>query len=77
MRVETRLDKQLNEELLKIRDDVKFVGFIFNYCESQEDRQKLLSYILAGNNERKQVLLMASQIGIESGTVEGELEDEE
>lgn len=77
MRVETNLDKQLNEELLKIRDDAKFVEFIFNYCESQEDRQKLLSYILAGNNERKQVLLMASQIGIESGTVEGELEDEE
>ena len=75
-RRETALDMQLKEELLTIKDDAKFVNFIFNYCESQRDRQKLLSYILAGNRERKQVLLMASQIGIESGTVEGELEDE-
>ena len=73
---ETALDIQLKDELLTIKDDAKFVNFIFNYCESQSDREKLLSYILAGNRERKQVLLMASQIGIESGTVEGELEDE-
>lgn len=73
---ETALDIQLKDELLTIKDDAKFVNFIFNYCESQSDREQLLSYILAGNRERKQVLLMASQIGIESGTVEGELEDE-
>lgn len=75
MRIKTDIDKSLHEELIKIKNDEKFVKFIFNYCESQEDRNKLLSYILSGNNDRKQVLLMASQIGIESGTVEGELEE--
>jgi hypothetical protein len=75
MKIQTDIDKALNDELLKIKDSSKFVNFIFNYCESQEDRKKLLSYILNGNNDRKDVLLMASQIGIESGTVEGELEE--
>ena len=64
------------EKINKIKDDEKFVRFIFNYCETQNDRNRLLMYIQRGNNDRKQVLLMASQIGIESGTVEGELEEE-
>ena len=76
MKVETSIDKLLRDELLKIKDDEKFVRFIFNYCETQNDRNRLLMYIQRGNNDRKQVLLMASQIGIESGTVEGELEEE-
>ena len=76
MDIKTNTDKLLYEELIKIKDSEKFVGFVFNYCESQDDRKKLLTYILSGNNERKQVILMASQIGIESGTVEGELEEE-
>ena len=76
MNIKTPIDQILYEELIKIKDDEKFVGFIFNYCESQDDRSKLLAFILNGNNERKQVLLMASQIGIESGTVEGGLEEE-
>jgi len=72
----TEIDKSLHAELIKINDSKKFVDFVFNYCESQSDREKLLEYILQGNNERKQVLLMASQLGIESGTVEGELEED-
>ena len=72
----TEIDKSLHAELIKLNDGKNIVDFIFNYCESQSDRKKLLEYILKGNNERKQVLLMASQIGIESGTVEGELEEE-
>ena len=76
MQIKTDIDKKLYDELIKIKDSSKFVNFIFNYCETQEDRSKLLSFILQGNNDRKEVLLMASQIGIESGTVEGELEEE-
>lgn len=72
----TKIDELLQEELAKIKDDKKFIDFIFNYCESQDDRKKLLIFILDGHDERKEVLLMASQIGIESGTVEGELEDD-
>lgn len=75
MKIKTDIDKSLHDELIKIKDSKSFVSIIFNYCESQEDRKKLLSYILNGNNDRKEVLLMASQIGIESGTVEGELEE--
>ena len=75
MRIETDVDKSLHSELVKIKDSRTFVNFVFNYCESQEDRKKMLSYILQGNNDRKEVLLMASQIGIESGTAEGELEE--
>lgn len=76
MKIESKIDETLQEELLKIKDDKKFISFIFNYCESQDDRKRLLDYILNVSNDRKDVLLMASQIGIESGTVEGELEDE-
>ena len=76
MKVKTDTDKSLYDELIKIKNSEKFISFIFNYCESQEDRKKLLSFIISGNNDRKEVLLMASQIGIESGTVEGELEEE-
>lgn len=76
MKIVTETDRSLYDELNKIKDSDRFADFIFNYCESQEDRERLLSFILDGNVERKQVLLMASQIGIESGTVEGELEDE-
>ena len=75
MKIRTTIDNALYNELIKIKDSDKFASFIFNYCESQEDRQKLLAYILDGNNDRKEVLLMASQIGIESGTVDGELEE--
>lgn len=75
MQIKTDTDKELYDELIKIKDSEKFMNFIFNYCESQEDRDKLLSFILQGNNNRKDVLLMASQIGIEGGTVEGELEE--
>ena len=76
MKITTDTDKSLHDELIKIKDSDKFVNFVFNYCESQEDRKKMLSFILNGNNDRKEVLLMASQIGIESGTAEGELEEE-
>lgn len=72
----TEIDKILLAELIKIRNEKSFCDFIFNYCESQSDRKRLLDYILYVSNDRKNVLLMASQIGIESGTVDGELEDE-
>lgn len=62
--------------LLEIKNSESFVDFIFNYCESQEDRKRLLDYIQSGHTDRKEVLLMASQIGIESGTVEGEFEED-
>lgn len=64
---------ELEKELLKIRDDKGFVNFIFAYCESLSDRKKLLDFIKNVSNDRIEVLLMASQIGIESGTVIGEL----
>ncbi len=76
MKIETKIDELLQNELLKIKNDKKFIDFIYNYCESQDDRNRLLNYILNESNDRKDVLLMASQIGIESGTVEGELEEE-
>lgn len=75
MKVETDIDKALYGELIKIKDSKQFTNFIFNYCETQEDRKKLLAFINEVSNDRKEVLLMASQIGIESGTVEGELEE--
>lgn len=75
MKIETDIDKALHDELTKIKDSKQFVNFIFNYCETQEEREKLLTYIRNVSNDRKEVLLMASQIGIESGTVEGELEE--
>ena len=63
--------------LQNIKNDLFFIQFIFDYCENQQDRKRLLEYIYSGPNDRKEVLLMASQIGIESGTVEGELLDDE
>ena len=72
----TEIDKELEKEILKIDKEHNFLEFIFNYCESQEDRKKLLLFIKAGNTVRSQVCLMASQIGIESGNVEGELVEE-
>ena len=71
-----KVDNELNALLRKIKDDDFFVQFIFDYCESQDDRKRLLEFIKSGHDERKEVLLMASQIGIESGNVEGEFEDE-
>lgn len=70
------INNELKEELKKIKNDKSFVDFIFAYCESQADRKKLLDFIRNVTNDRIEVLLMASQIGIESGTVEGELIDE-
>ena len=76
MMINTATDYEMNKVLRKIRDEDSFVEFIFDYCESQEDRKRLLDFIKSGHDDRKEVLLMASQIGIESGTVEGELIDE-
>ena len=73
----TKLDKELHEKLLEIDDRETYIKAIFLYCENQRDRRKLLAYIDSGHTERKEVLLMASQIGIESGNVEGELVEEE
>lgn len=72
----TDIDKELSDKLHDICDESIYTKGIFLYCESQEDREKLLAYINSGHDERKEVLLMASQIGIESGNVEGELIDE-
>ena len=41
----TEIDKSLHAELIKINDGKNIVDFIFNYCESQSDRKKLLEYI--------------------------------
>ncbi len=73
MKFRTTTDRELHSLLRKIKDDDFFVEFIFDYCESQEDRKRLLDFIKSGHDERKEVLFMASQIGIESGNVEGEL----
>lgn len=70
------IDDELEKELIKIKDDKGFVNFIFAYCESQSDRKRLLDFIQNVTNDRIEVLLMAQQIGIESGTVEGELIDD-
>ena len=72
----TKIDTMLEEELNKIREEESFVQFIFDYCETQDERERLLQFILSGHHERKEVLLMASQIAIEDGTSEGELIDE-
>ena len=72
----TELDKTLENELTKIRPEKGFIRFVFNYCETQEERERLLLFIQSGHNERKEVLLMASQIAIEAGTSEGELIEE-
>ncbi len=56
----TEIDKLFRDELLKIKNEKSFVDFIFNYCEAQEDRDKLLYYIRNVCNDRKKVLLMAS-----------------
>lgn len=72
----TELDKTLENELTKIRPEKGFIRFVFNYCETQEERKRLLTFIQNGHNERKEVLLMASQIAIEAGTSEGELIEE-
>lgn len=73
MKTYTEIDTELIRLLRTIKDDDFFITFILDYCESQEDRKRLLAYINSGHNDRKEVLLMASQIGIESGNVEGEL----
>lgn len=73
--MDTRIDILLKNELLKIRNEEQIVNFVFSYCISQKDRKRLLNYIQNESNDRKDVLLMASQIGIESGTAEGELEE--
>ena len=72
----TKIYTMLEEELNKIREEKSFVQFVFDYCETQDERERLLQFILSGHNERKEVLLMASQIAIEDGTSEGELIDE-
>ena len=72
----TSIDKDLLKHLKTISNEDSFSEYIFLSCESQEDRKRLLSYIESGHTNRKDILLMTSQIGIESGTVEGELEDE-
>ena len=72
----TELDKTLEDELVKIRQEKGFIRFVFNYCETQEERKRLLTFIQSGHNQRKEVLLMASQIAIEAGTSEGELVEE-
>ena len=77
MNLYTKTDIELHHLLRNNKNDNFFVEFIFDYCESQQDRERLLGYIKSGHSERKEVLLMASQIGIESGTVEGELVDGE
>ncbi len=77
MKLFTKLDKELYEKILEIDDGETYLEAVFLYCESQKDRKRLLKYIEEGNTERKAVLLMASQIGIESGVVEGELLDDE
>lgn len=69
----TTIDKELNEKISKIDDEPIYAEAVFEYCESQEDRKRLLDFIKTGHDERKEVLLMATQIGIESGNVEGEL----
>ncbi len=77
MKLFTKLDKELYKKILEIDDEEIYIEAVFLYCESQRDRKRLLKYIEEGNTERKAVLLMASQIGIENGTVEGELIDDE
>ena len=72
----TETDKELYKRLIKIDNREIYSRGIFEYCESQEDREKLLAFIKYGHTDRVEVLLMANQLGIESGTVEGEFEDE-
>lgn len=43
MKIKTDIDKTLYVELIKIKNSDKFVNFIFNYCESQDDRKKIVS----------------------------------
>ena len=77
MKLHTKLDKELYNKLAGISDREDFSEFVFDYCESQADRKKILAYINEGNDDRIKVLLMASQISIENGNSEGELIEEE
>ena len=72
----TELDKELYDILQTIDDEEIYSEGVFEFCESQEDRAKLLEYIKDGHFDRIDVLDMATMIGIESGTVEGELIEE-
>ena len=74
--VKTRIDLLLKKELIKIENDEKFVSDTFEFCESQKDREKLLYYIQNVSNDRIKVLNQVAVIAIESGTAEGELEEE-
>ena len=75
-KLQTDIDNKLHSKLLEIDEEQDFLDFVFDYCESQEDREKILTYINAGHDDRIEVLLMASQISIENGNSEGELEEE-
>lgn len=77
MKLFTKLDKELYSKLVSISDREDFLEFVYDYCESQADRKKILAYVNEGNNDRIKVLLMASQISIENGNSEGELIEEE
>ena len=76
--IKTIIDQELYDLLINIDDEDKlFIKGIFLYCESQEDREKLIEYIKNGHSDRKEVILMATMIGIEEGNVEGEIIEEE
>lgn len=70
--INTQLDRELHSLLLKIDNDEMFTKGTFLRCRSQEDRLRLFEFIREGHTNRKEIIFMAGQIGIESGTTEGE-----
>ena len=77
MQVFTKIDKELYNKLAEISDRKDFIEFVFDFCESQKDRKRILDYIDKGHHNRIEILLMSSQVSIENGNSEGELIDAE
>lgn len=73
---ETRVEERLREFLSTIANDDREIGHILDFCGGPDGWQRLLEFIEDGHTDRVEVMLMSSQIGIESGVVEGELVEE-
>ena len=77
MGTETIIDKELMKALRETNSTESDIKGIFCFCGDQVERQKLLEYIQEGHHERKEIMLMSSQIALENGHAEGDLTEED
>ena len=73
---ESRVEERLRELLKTIVNDEFEVDGVLTFCSLPKNRVKLLEFIEDGHTGRIEVMDMASILSIESGTSEGELEEE-